>query len=125
MKSWRANSIEPSEAAHKEQPHLDLHCLQIQLFVNKHLSIFGFQASQAHVLSIALIVNEKFRERVPMWSVSLSPITEEPQFSTGLWAFDKILRQYLFYKKRMLWFLSLSWHDFYNLTGYNIYFVQK
>ena len=33
------------------------------------LSIF-FQASQASILSIALIVNEKFRERVPMWNVS-------------------------------------------------------
>ena len=35
------------------------------------IDLYCFQASQAHILSIALIVNEKFRERVPMWDVSI------------------------------------------------------
>ena len=29
---WRANSVDPDEVAHDEPPHLDLHCLQIQLY---------------------------------------------------------------------------------------------
>ena len=28
----RANSVDPDEVAHNEPPHLDLRCLQIQLF---------------------------------------------------------------------------------------------
>ena len=32
FKDWRANSVDPDEAAHYELPHLDLHCLQTQLF---------------------------------------------------------------------------------------------
>ena len=27
-----ANNLDPDEVAHHEPPHLDLHCLQIQLF---------------------------------------------------------------------------------------------
>ena len=36
LKSCTANSVDPDEAAHFEPPHLDLYCLQIQLF-----SFFG------------------------------------------------------------------------------------
>ena len=32
FKDQRANSVDPDEAAHYELPHLDLHCLQIEIF---------------------------------------------------------------------------------------------
>ena len=33
FKDYGANSSNPDKAAHSELPHLDLHCLQIQLFI--------------------------------------------------------------------------------------------
>ena len=32
FKEYKENIVDPDELAHYEQPHLDLHCLQISLF---------------------------------------------------------------------------------------------
>ena len=39
FKEQIANSVDPDEAAHKELPHLDLYCLQIQLWGFKQVEV--------------------------------------------------------------------------------------
>ena len=43
FKDLRENSAGPDEVAHNEPPHLDLHCLQIQLFSVLVLSMLRFE----------------------------------------------------------------------------------
>ena len=59
------NSVEPDEAARNELPHLDLHCLKIQLFLslvlkelrgNKKVNIMMSHCLMLHVLWYKLLM---------------------------------------------------------------------
>ena len=55
-----ANSVDPDEAAHYEPPHLDLYCLQVQLFsvlVCKS-TIFSFVALSAKLSPITTAADD-------------------------------------------------------------------
>ena len=41
LNDWRANSVDLDEAVHHELPHLDLHCLQNQVFSFLALLVFN------------------------------------------------------------------------------------
>ena len=63
FKDYRANSVDLDEVAHNEPPHLDLRCLQIQLFsslVVKELKNLNKQLHQFYNISLPTEVQAVF-----------------------------------------------------------------
>ena len=60
----RANSVDPDEVAHNEPPHLDLHCLQIQIFSFLEFKAFKFKLDRCSLFTIGKTYKDSMKNIV-------------------------------------------------------------